>query len=208
MNPAESGFYYLESRYYDPETGRFINADDVSYLGADGSVLSYNLYVYCKNNPINGSDPTGHWSWKDVFKTATIVTVAALAVAAIVMSGGSAAPPLLAAASAVAGTAVSAGTVATAATGVAIGGFATMGVAAAASIYEASSGKNNQYDGKSTYNKEGQRIDYEYYGNGNGNVHYDGTKGKEILWRLQDGLETTYKVSKAVSKIISPPSVQ
>ena len=47
MNPAETGFYYLQSRYYDPEIGRFINADDVLMLGADGTPLSYNLYAYC-----------------------------------------------------------------------------------------------------------------------------------------------------------------
>ncbi len=58
ISPAETGFYYLNSRYYDPETGRFINADDVSYLGI-GGILSYNLFVYCENDPINGYDPYG-----------------------------------------------------------------------------------------------------------------------------------------------------
>lgn len=43
----ESGFYYLQSRYYDPEVCRFINADDVSYLGASGTVWGYNLFSYC-----------------------------------------------------------------------------------------------------------------------------------------------------------------
>ena len=33
---SETGFYYVSSRYYDPEIGRFINADDAEYLGADG----------------------------------------------------------------------------------------------------------------------------------------------------------------------------
>ena len=50
---AETGFYYVSSRYCDPEIGRFINADDTEYLGADGSVLSYNLFAYCMNNPVN-----------------------------------------------------------------------------------------------------------------------------------------------------------
>ncbi len=53
----ESGLYYLNSRYYDPVTGRFINAD--GYLGANGDMLAYNLFAYCSNNPINYSDPTG-----------------------------------------------------------------------------------------------------------------------------------------------------
>ena len=53
--------YYLNKRYYDPEIGRWINADDTEYLGADGGVLSYNLFVYCTNNPVNMDDPTGKW---------------------------------------------------------------------------------------------------------------------------------------------------
>ena len=59
----ESGLYYLGSRYYDPETGRFINADGL--LGANGDILSYNLFAYCSNNPVNFSDPSGYgfWSW-------------------------------------------------------------------------------------------------------------------------------------------------
>lgn len=57
MYDAESGLYYLGSRYYDPETGRFINADGL--LGANGDTLSYNLFAYCSNNPIINSDPTG-----------------------------------------------------------------------------------------------------------------------------------------------------
>lgn len=55
----ETGFYYLQSRYYDPATGRFINADDVSYLGASGTALSYNLFAYCENNPVIYCDHRG-----------------------------------------------------------------------------------------------------------------------------------------------------
>ncbi|MBQ4072058.1 MAG: RHS repeat-associated core domain-containing protein, partial [Clostridia bacterium] len=54
------GLYYLISRYYDPNTGRFISPDDLSYLGANGDLSSYNLYAYCSNNPIMYVDPTGH----------------------------------------------------------------------------------------------------------------------------------------------------
>ena len=52
--------YYLQSRYYDPDTGRFINADDVAFLGATGTALSCNLFAYCENNPVNCSDPSGY----------------------------------------------------------------------------------------------------------------------------------------------------
>ena len=58
---SETGLYYVSSRYYDPEIGRWINADDTAYLGADGTPLSYNLFAYCKNNPVMGYDPTGHF---------------------------------------------------------------------------------------------------------------------------------------------------
>ena len=52
--------YYLQSRYYDPAICRFISPDDTSYLGANGDLVSYNLYAYCSNNPVNYTDPTGH----------------------------------------------------------------------------------------------------------------------------------------------------
>lgn len=55
----ETGFYYLQSRYYDAEIGRFINADDVKCLGNSGTVWGYNLYTYCEANPVNSVDPQG-----------------------------------------------------------------------------------------------------------------------------------------------------
>ena len=51
--------YYLQSRYYDPETGRFINADTLDYL-APQTLGGLNLYAYCGNNPVNYCDPSGH----------------------------------------------------------------------------------------------------------------------------------------------------
>jgi len=54
---TETGFYYLQSRYYDPTVGRFINAD--GQLNTD-SLLGYNMFAYCENNPINMVDYTGH----------------------------------------------------------------------------------------------------------------------------------------------------
>ncbi len=52
---TDLGFYYLQSRYYDPEVGRFINADGQLNPG----LLGYNMYIYCNNNPIMGTDETG-----------------------------------------------------------------------------------------------------------------------------------------------------
>ena len=57
---GESGLYYLQSRYYDAKTGRFLNAD--SLLGANDDCSKCNLFAYCGNNPINNSDPTGNAS--------------------------------------------------------------------------------------------------------------------------------------------------
>ena len=54
---TETGFYYLQSRYYDPETGRFISADGI--VCANQDIISYNLFAYCSNNPVNYSDPSG-----------------------------------------------------------------------------------------------------------------------------------------------------
>lgn len=59
---TETGLYYLQSRYYNPQWGRFINADDLSILGVDqGSLIQNNLFVYCLNNPITNIDPQGKW---------------------------------------------------------------------------------------------------------------------------------------------------
>ena len=56
---SETSLYYLNSRYYDPAMRRFINADDTEYLGADGDFASFNLFVYCGNNPISRADSNG-----------------------------------------------------------------------------------------------------------------------------------------------------
>ena len=58
---VETGLYYLNSRYYDPETGRFINIDDISVLDITNiAVNGLNLYAYCLNNPVNEVDRNGN----------------------------------------------------------------------------------------------------------------------------------------------------
>ena len=52
--------YYLQSRYYDPALGRFINADVFTTTDADG-FLSCNMFAYCENDPINRNDPGGQF---------------------------------------------------------------------------------------------------------------------------------------------------
>ena len=78
----ETKLYYLNSRYYNPEWGRFINVDDVT--GELGNILSHNLYQYAFNNPITYSDDEGQWPniFKAVAKVA--VGVAAIAVGAVI----------------------------------------------------------------------------------------------------------------------------
>jgi len=56
---SETGLYYLQSRYYDPQTGRFISPDAYSYLEPE-TVNGLNLYSYCNNNPVMNVDPSGH----------------------------------------------------------------------------------------------------------------------------------------------------
>lgn len=56
---AESGLYYMNARYYDPETGRFISQD--TYRGSIDNPGQWHLYAYCANNPINYVDPSGHY---------------------------------------------------------------------------------------------------------------------------------------------------
>lgn len=57
----DTGCFYLQSRYYDPSAGRFLNADDSEILGLSDSILGYNLFAYCVNNPINSFDRNGYW---------------------------------------------------------------------------------------------------------------------------------------------------
>ncbi len=54
---TDLGMYYLQSRYYNPNTCRFINAD--SYVSTGQGILGNNMYAYCGNNPVNYYDPTG-----------------------------------------------------------------------------------------------------------------------------------------------------
>jgi len=68
---SETGFYYVNSRYYDPGVGRFLNGDTVSYLGVNGDLTSFNLFSYCGNNPVVRVD-VGGYLWETVFDVITI----------------------------------------------------------------------------------------------------------------------------------------
>ena len=56
---AETGFYYVSSRYYDPQLCRFISADTTDILGVSSDLYDKNLYAYCDNNPVTRADSNG-----------------------------------------------------------------------------------------------------------------------------------------------------
>lgn len=59
---TEFKLYYLQTRYYDPEVGRFISQDGIEYADPE-TINGLNLYVYCGNNPVMNVDPDGRFFW-------------------------------------------------------------------------------------------------------------------------------------------------
>ena len=81
----ETGLYYLNTRYYDPEIGRFINADSISILSEGKDLFNgLNLFVYCNDNPINNTDENGA-SWWDKFWKGLLDVLSVIVVAAVVI---------------------------------------------------------------------------------------------------------------------------
>ena len=92
---AETGFYYLQSCYYDPAICRFINADTFATTDANG-FLSANMFAYCENNPIMRTDETGN-DWRLLAAKLAIGTLAiAIGVGFTAATGGLALPALVA----------------------------------------------------------------------------------------------------------------
>lgn len=96
----ETGLYYLQSRYYNPEVGRFLNADN--YPSTGQGLLGNNMFAYCGNNPVSRKDDGGEF-WNVIVGAAigavvnTVVSYAAskmageefsLADAAVAFAGG------------------------------------------------------------------------------------------------------------------------
>ena len=80
---TETELYFLKTRYYDPEIGRFMTIDGIEYLNPD-TINGLNLYAYCGNNPVMRVDENGNawWHW-----LVGIAVIAVLAVATVATAG-------------------------------------------------------------------------------------------------------------------------
>ena len=95
---TETKLYFLKTRYYDPEAGRFISQDGVEYLDPD-TINGLNLYAYCGNNPVMNVDPNGNawwnpfsWDWGKILTGVGLVVTAVAAVALAVVTFGAGTP--------------------------------------------------------------------------------------------------------------------
>ncbi len=73
----ETGLYYVSSRYYDPEIGRFINAD--GFISTGQEISGHNMFSFCGNNSVNGTDPSG-CAWIPVLLAFVLIAVCVVAV--------------------------------------------------------------------------------------------------------------------------------
>ena len=100
---TETKLYYLNSRYYDAELGRFINIDDVSIINESKDLLNgLNLFIYCNNNPVMLTDENGEawWHWLIGALLVVVAAVAVVATAGGVLAGVAAVTSVLAGGSA------------------------------------------------------------------------------------------------------------
>ena len=74
----DTGLYYLQSRYYNPEWGRFINAD--AFVSTGQGILGNNMFAYCGNNPVSRADDGGE-CWHIIAGAAVGAIVGAVATA-------------------------------------------------------------------------------------------------------------------------------
>ena len=73
----ETNLYYLNSRYYNPVWGRFVNADGI--IDSNRDIISCNLYVYCSNNPISCRDENGEGFFSAILTSAVVGALANVA---------------------------------------------------------------------------------------------------------------------------------
>ena len=63
---SECNLYYLQSRYYDPSIGRFLNAD--AYASTGQGIIGHNMFAYCGNNPVRRIDAGGNTWYEDAWE--------------------------------------------------------------------------------------------------------------------------------------------
>ncbi len=79
---VETELFYLQSRYYDPKIGRFINADN--YPSTGQGFTGNNMFAYCGNNPVNNLDASGQfWTFALIKTVLTVVTVIATVICTV-----------------------------------------------------------------------------------------------------------------------------
>ncbi len=78
--------YYLQSRYYNPDWGRFINADTIT--GSTGELLTANMFAYSLNDPVNREDSDGNFSIRSFVKYSFLGTAIAAAAAITIVTCG------------------------------------------------------------------------------------------------------------------------
>ena len=76
--------YYLQSRYYDPAIGRFVNGDCLASTGQ--GIIGYNMFTYCANNPVNSIDTTGNVPGALLYGFACLAFTAIVAIAAPIIA--------------------------------------------------------------------------------------------------------------------------
>ena len=174
---AETGLYYLQSRYYNPETGRFINADSgISRVG--GELIGNNMFSYCFNNPVNKSDSSGNWPKLSTILTGIAVVAAAVAAVAVAVV----AAPVIAGIGIASGITASAASIATAAICVA----GVSGTAALVTKTIENTASKDKYRDQSVYvMRDSTTNDVQYVGITNNPVRrqreHDRDKRKEHL---------------------------
>jgi len=94
---VETGLHYNRFRYYDPRLGRYLSPDPL------GLLAGFDPYAYAANDPINGADPLGLWTWAGVAKVAAVVVASVAVAVAVIALAPLAAPLALIAAGAAAG---------------------------------------------------------------------------------------------------------
>ena len=124
--------YYVTTRYYDSDIGRWLSLD--KYVSTGQGLSGYNMFAYCGNDPVNRADPTGEAWWHWAIAAGVVVACAA----AVVITAGGALPGIAAVASVAAG-AAAATTASTVAAGAFIGSATVLGAAAITAAANSSS---------------------------------------------------------------------